>query len=253
MADPFDDGQSVMQRGDLKGAVSLFNQAVVNNEKDWRPFLKRGQCLYLMGDFRLASNDFGEVVRLNKTSADGFFWQANAYAKLGIYNLALSDYTEVQKLSPNYIADHTLPIISQAVATAGDTTSGAGEPASTVTVTATASNSTPSVFHLKSSLFGGLKDPDHEIDQLSATISLDPLNSKLLYQRAKAYIQSNRYAVALQDLNNAIMAEPNNASYYLARGFVYHKEGRDVVGMEDIKQAQLADPGLPKSIDFASE
>ena len=90
------------------------------------------------------------------------------------------------------------------------------------------------------------------ITELNQAISIDPLNSVLLYKRGLAYMQLRKTDTALSNFDDAIMANPNNASFYLARAYLYHTLNNDILAKEDIVQAQFTDPGLPKNIDFAN-
>ena len=70
-------------KGDLRAAITNFNQAVTNNLKDWHSFEKRGECLYQLGDYHLAIADFTSALQVNSKCADAYLWRGQCSLQIG--------------------------------------------------------------------------------------------------------------------------------------------------------------------------
>ena len=98
--------------------------------------------------------------------------------------------------------------------------------------------------------FATVGKPNEIIKELDQAIRIHPSDPELMFERGKAYIQLDKFNLALNDLSDAIMNQPNKSAYYLARAWCYRKLGNSYLAADDVKQAHFVDPGLPPQVDF---
>jgi hypothetical protein len=98
--------------------------------------------------------------------------------------------------------------------------------------------------------FATVGKPSEIIKELDQAIRIHPSDPELMFERGKAYIQLDKFNMALNDLSDAIMNQPNKSAYYLARAWCYRKLGNSYLAADDVKQAHFVDPGLPPQVDF---
>jgi tetratricopeptide (TPR) repeat protein len=110
----------------------------------------------------------------------------------------------------------------------------------------------PKVLVLKVSkgFFATEGKPGEIIKELDQAIRVHPSDPDLMYERAKAYIQIDKFSNALNDLSDAIIGQPNKSEYYIARAWCYKKLGNSYLAADDLKQARVVDPSLPPQIDL---
>ncbi|KYC44100.1 hypothetical protein WA1_02880 [Scytonema hofmannii PCC 7110] len=76
-------GRDRFQRGDYKGAVEDFNQAIVLNPNDANAYYHRGLLLHKLGDNLNAVLNFDRALQLNPRYADAYFRRAGARYNIG--------------------------------------------------------------------------------------------------------------------------------------------------------------------------
>jgi tetratricopeptide (TPR) repeat protein len=104
--------------------------------------------------------------------------------------------------------------------------------------------------HVTKKQFDSVLKPQRVIQNLSEAIRDNPKDPELVYQRAKAYIQLDKFDKALADLSDAIESQPNRSDFYLARAWVYHLLGNSVMADLDLSRARFVDPRFPEKVDW---
>ena len=132
----FSQGFALEKRGDLKGALAEYSQAIAINPKYADAYFGRGNVRYNLGNKQAALADYNQAIRINRKYAEAYYNRglvrynlgdkqgaladydgairinrndANAYYNRGLirYDLgdkrgAFSDYTEAIRINPNY-------------------------------------------------------------------------------------------------------------------------------------------------------
>ena len=98
--------------------------------------------------------------------------------------------------------------------------------------------------------FNTVLKPQRVISNLSEAIRDNPKDSELMFQRGKAYLQTDNLQHALMDFGDAITFQPNRSDFYLARAYVYHLMGNSVLSDLDLKQAEFVDPKFPAKVEW---
>ena len=106
------------------------------------------------------------------------------------------------------------------------------------------------VLQVTKSTFATPGNPGESIRELDVAIRVHPSDAELMFERAKAWIQMDKFSSALNDLSDAILHDPNKSAYYLARAWCYKKLGNTYLAADDVKQARFVNPSLPPQIDL---
>jgi len=91
-------GQDKFQRGDYRGAILDFNQAILQNPNDANIYFNRGLVLYELGDELGALWDFEDAIMRNPRHARAYFHRAGLRLSLGYRSGAMQDLQLAAKL-----------------------------------------------------------------------------------------------------------------------------------------------------------
>ncbi len=91
-------GQDKFQRGDYRGAILDFNQAILQNPNDANIYFNRGLVLYELGDELGALWDFEDTITRNPRHARAYFHRAGLRLSLGYRSGAMQDLQLAAKL-----------------------------------------------------------------------------------------------------------------------------------------------------------
>jgi tetratricopeptide (TPR) repeat protein len=91
-------GRNRYQRGDYKGAIEDYNQAIILNPDNPNAYYSRGLLLHQLGDAMSAVLDFERALELNPRYADAYFHRAGARYSLGEESGTIQDLQLAAKL-----------------------------------------------------------------------------------------------------------------------------------------------------------
>lgn len=91
-------GRDRWQRGDYKGAISDFNQAILFNPNDANIYFNRGFLLFQLGDQFGALSDFDQALLLNPRYAMAYFQRGGLRYTLGDQPGGIQDLQQAAKL-----------------------------------------------------------------------------------------------------------------------------------------------------------
>ncbi|MDR3615870.1 MAG: tetratricopeptide repeat protein [Candidatus Obscuribacterales bacterium] len=273
----FDLGNFALAAEDLSWALQL-------NPTDGRWFIWRAKCYSKLDKDDLAMADANQAIKMASDSVPAYLTRGDLFVKSKQYSQAIADYTKaisidgknavaLTKRAAAYKAsgDETdAEKDTQAAAaiapppvetTVASTTTGATDDTTkqnaSVTI-ATTDSTTPTSdpatalkttsINLKEIIFGKFENPEKSVQNLTAAISVSPLDQSLIYKRAQAYIQLGKLDNALNDLMNAIQNNPNNSNLYIARAWLYDTMGNPAMAQQDVTQAHFCNPTLSKDV-----
>jgi tetratricopeptide (TPR) repeat protein len=97
----FSQGLSKASKGDHKGAIEDFNQALRLNPQNSQIYYTRGRSRFKLGDTQGAIADLTHALQINPRNAEAYFILGNVYRKLGTYQRSILNYTQALQLCPN--------------------------------------------------------------------------------------------------------------------------------------------------------
>jgi lipoprotein NlpI len=97
-----DYGTSNGAKGDLKGAVAAFDQAISIDPKYAPAYYDRGFAFALEGNPDDAISNYDQAIQLNPTYKDAYYQRGSLEGQKGNFDGALQDFSQVIKLDPKY-------------------------------------------------------------------------------------------------------------------------------------------------------
>ncbi len=178
-----------------QAADKLLNAAVtLGNNAEF--LLQRGKNYYRLDQYSQAVDDLNRAVQLNPDDVDIYYWRSKVFAQQQQYSKAVSDAKMAIKLNAYHerYQSHMTWL--------GDTLTYEGY------------QQTKSRNYAKA------------VNLFNQGIRLDPQKADNYYYRAKAQIDSGRFAGVETDLKKAIKLAPDEFTYYLLMDYVLAKKKR---------------------------
>ncbi len=88
-------------------------------------------------------------------------------------------------------------------------------------------------------------DFDKAINVFQKGLDLDPANTELLYNQAKAYFRLKKLEQSLSIFNQLVSQQPSNAELLSELGVLYHHMGDNASALEKLDQAAVLEPQNP--------
>jgi tetratricopeptide (TPR) repeat protein len=94
-------GNDLLARGDLDGAIAAYNEAIGLDPRSTAPYLGRGVARSRKGLFAQAIADATEAIRLDPRHAPAYRNRGRDHAAAGAPSKAVADFTEAIRLEPD--------------------------------------------------------------------------------------------------------------------------------------------------------
>jgi len=94
-------GVDKAERGNFRGAIADFNQAIKLNPNWSAAYYNRALAHYDLGDKQAAIADFNQTIKLNPNDANAYVNLGSARYDLGDKQAAIADFNQAIKLNPN--------------------------------------------------------------------------------------------------------------------------------------------------------
>jgi len=98
----FQRGLERYQAKDFAGAISLFNEVVLQDPRHPEVYEFRGEAYYLLGDYRAAVDDYDEALRQEPDQVELLNSAGVAAAKLQLYGAAIQYFKRALKVNPSH-------------------------------------------------------------------------------------------------------------------------------------------------------
>jgi Tfp pilus assembly protein PilF len=99
-------GIAKSNKGDYRGAIKHFTEAVAHNRNYTAVYNSRGLAHYKLGDSAEAIDDFNQAIQINPNFAEAYYNRGLARFRLGYPQAAIEDYTQAINLKPDYGQAH---------------------------------------------------------------------------------------------------------------------------------------------------
>jgi protein O-GlcNAc transferase len=200
-----EEGNAYLKRGDMAGAIGMFEKAVNADPADYEAQNALGVALSAVGDFQGAIGHFRTAVAINDSFIEGHYNLGRALAQLGSYTDALAELRRVTQLDSTY---------ALAYLTEGDIFSSrrAGDQATDAYRTAIrfSPGLIPAYLRL-SAVYMAEGEYDQAIDLLLAARTKQPRNADLVAAAGRAAMMKRDFTQAAGFLREAVQMDSTDS------------------------------------------
>ncbi|QLE57285.1 tetratricopeptide repeat protein [Nostoc sp. TCL26-01] len=197
-------GVALANLNDHKGAIEDYNQALNINPRYGNAYNNRGVARANLGDKKAAIEDFNQAIQINPNDANAYYNRGIARSDLGDKKGAIEDYNQAIKINPIDADTYTVRGVARA----------------------------------------DLGDKRGAIEDYNQALKINP-NLALAYNnRGLARSNFGDKKGAIEDYNQALKINSNLALVYNNRGLARGDLGDKTGAIEDYNQALKIDPNL---------
>jgi tetratricopeptide (TPR) repeat protein/V8-like Glu-specific endopeptidase len=195
-------GGDKYKKGDFKGAIADYTQAIKLNPNYVNAYNDRGIARSRIGDAKGEIDDYNQAIRINPNYANAYYNRGIARSEMGDKQGAIADYTQAIKIDPKYV---------NAYYNRGNTRSNLGDK------------------------LGAIAD-------YNEAVKIDPKYVNAYYNRGNAHSALGKKQEAINDYTLAVNVDPKYVNAYYNRGIIYSQLGNLQASIADYTQAVNIDP-----------
>ncbi len=188
--------------GDIEGAFSDFDEAIILNPARATAFYNRGFLHNTLGNFEAAIEDFNRALEILPDYDEAYYQRGNGHLQLKDFPRAIHDFDRALQLNPYSIKSYYKR--AEAYADSGD-------------------------------LASALADYAQAITRI-------PQDANAYYQRGRCLFKMGEMQAAIEDFSAAIRHNSRHADAYCSRGCCYAECGDMKRASDDFNQALLHNP-----------
>ena len=95
------EGVTLFEQGDIKGALSKFEEIIKLDDQIAEAHLRKADCLDLLGDVEGSIGSYNMAIEIDPKNKLAIYNRALSYEKLGDFENAISDYQKAINVDPN--------------------------------------------------------------------------------------------------------------------------------------------------------
>lgn len=224
------------KKGDTKGAIADYTQAIQLNLKKEEAYYKRANMYYDLAEYTTAIKDYTEALNVNPNYTKAFYNRGLAYYEIGEKRKAVEDFTEIIKLN-----SHDLDAYYQrglAYYDLGDYRTAIDDYTTVIRLDANHANA----YSNRGLARSALGDKQGAMSDYTQAISIQPKNPNVYYSRGRARFNLSDYKGAVDDYTEAINLDPKMVDAYTNRCNAYLNLGDTEKAISDCTQAIVLDP-----------
>jgi serine/threonine-protein kinase len=240
-SESFKQGLNKFHRGDYRGAIQDFNQALRFNADFAEVYYYRGMSRYKKGDYLGAINDYSQVLRVNPHNAEAYNERGFVRAVLGDRWGAMQDYNQALQIDAKHIKTY-LNRIPLRVELADYQ-----EAIADCTAALNINPNLPKAYLYRGMAHFELEDYPKAMEDYNQALNINPNLAEGYFNRGLNRIGLGEYQEAIADFNEALKLNPNYTQAYLNRGYTRLQVGDNWGSLEDFDQALHLDPVSAKA------
>ncbi|MBP5975272.1 tetratricopeptide repeat protein [Brasilonema sp. CT11] len=228
-------------KGDFKGAIADYNQALRINPNLADAYYNRGLARDELGDKQAAIADYNQALRINPNYANAYYNRGVARANLGDKQAAIADYNQALRINPNF---------AQAYVNRGLARAELGDKQAAIADYNQALRINPNyakAYYNRGIVRAELGDKQAAIADYNQALRINPNLAEAYNNRGLARAELGDKQAAIADYNQALRINPNDAEVYYNRGNARANLGDKQAAIADYNQALRINPNLAKA------
>jgi tetratricopeptide (TPR) repeat protein len=227
----FSQGFALEKRGDLKGALAEYSQAIAIDPNYALAYNNRGLVRYDLGDKRAALADYNQAIRINRKYAEAYNNRGVVRYDLGDKQAALADYNQAIGINPNLApAYYNRGLVRYDL---GNKQAALADYNQALRM---GLNYAPAYYN-RGLVRYELGDKQAALADYTEAIGINPNLAPAYYNRGLVRYELGDKPAAIADYNEAIRINPNAANAYYNRGLVRRDRGNKQGAREDFQKA----------------
>ncbi|MTJ17774.1 MULTISPECIES: tetratricopeptide repeat-containing serine protease family protein [unclassified Dolichospermum] len=229
--DFFIQGLDKQNKGDNRGAIVAYNEAIRLNPNNDKAYGNRGIVRNDLGDKQGAIADYNQVIRINPNDALAYNNRGIVRNDLGDKQGAIADYNLAIKINPNLAQVYNNRGIAKAEL--GDKQAAIQDFNQAIKINP---NYAPA-YNNRGVAKAELGDKQAAIQDFNQAIKINPNYAPAYNNRGNFRYKLGDKQAAIDDFNQVIKFNPNLALAYIHRGIVRYKLGDKQAAISDFQQA----------------
>ncbi len=179
-------------------ALSLYNQYIALNPKDFRGYFNRGTTAYNAAKYTDAKQDFTKTIELNPIYKEAYYYRGQCHVQLKEYTAAINDYTHVLNTDPRSVP--FLKMRAEAYRTSGNNALALADLDQAVSITKLSGD----LYKQRAELKVEMKDIDGALRDYSSVEKLLPKYKMVHYIKGNLYLQIDEQEMACEEYQKAL-------------------------------------------------
>lgn len=229
-------GFACRKKGDFKGAIEAYTEAIKRNPKHFKAYFNRGFAYDKVESFREAIQDYTSALRLDPTNAYAYYNRGISYDRNNDFESAIQDFSRaIEKLPSNADFYHNRGFCHRKK----------GNFEAAIEDYTRALERKPNHFkavYNRAYCYERLNRLHEALKDYDTAVSIDSSNMNAFFNRASVLEKLDRLEDAIRDFDRAVELDPSNASVYNSRGLAKDRIGRKDEALEDLTQAVNIEP-----------
>jgi len=188
------DAEFYVRRNQYDRAVSLLDDAILNNRENAALIAARAKVFLKQGNYAAAAGDYSSAINADKTGTEYYSQRGFAYLESGRYKDAVNDFNKALREDP---ADF-------------------------------------SIYLQRAEAYAGQMNWQQAVRDVQVYLKYFGDDQKALHECGEYYYASGDFMNALKYFNINLKEDPNNALYYKARGKTYLNTATQKYALSDL-------------------
>jgi tetratricopeptide (TPR) repeat protein len=226
-----------VDKGDLEGAITDYDQAIRLNPNNDEAYYNRGIWRSEKGDIDGAIADYDQAIRLNPKAASAYINRGAARYRKGDTDGSIADLDRAVELNPKNALAYSNRCFT--IKLKGDFDDAIADCDQAIRLDA----NNVRAFVNRALVRQAMGDIDGAIADYDQAIRLDPKFVGARFNRGNVYLKNGNFDRAIADYAQAILIDPKFIDAYLMRGHTYERKGDHDRAVADFNQAIRIETG----------
>ena len=264
-------GYERQQRGDLRGAISDYDETLKRDSNFVEAYVARASARYRLGDLEGANADYDRAIQMGSQYAEAYLGRGTVRTERNNPGGAIEDYSQAIMINPQYAeayygrclgrylkgefeqaivdCDQALkinPRYANAYHNRGLARYGKGDfdgAIADLNMSLEIDPQIPSGYYNRALAHQGKGDLDRAIADYTKAVQINPRHSEAFYGRGIARQRRGDWQGAISDFGKSLEIQPKLGRAYCLRGLAFLSQSQDAEAERDLNKCFELEPG----------